>query len=73
MTAKTKIIPFPEPQTFPPAAFHRISQGGIAMEIKHTHPEYTTLEERRQALLDTKRLCAAVLLTQKEAASKRSA
>lgn len=43
------------------------------MEIKHTHPEYATLEERRQALLDTKKLCAAALLAQKEAASKQSA
>lgn len=73
MTAKTKIIPFPEPQTFPPAAAHRISQGGIVMNVKHTHPEYATPEDRRQALLDIKKLCAAVLLAQKEAASKQSA
>lgn len=43
------------------------------MDIKHTHPEYATPEDRRQALLDTKRLCTAVLLAQKEAASKQSA
>ena len=73
MIAKTKIIPFPEPQTFPPAASHKMSRGGIAMEIKHTHPEYATLEERQQALLSTKKLCTAVLLAQKEAASKQSA
>ena len=73
MTAKTKIIPFPEPQTFPPAAAHRMSRGGMFMDIKHTHPEYATPEDRRQALLDTKRLCTAVLLVRKEAASKQSA
>ena len=43
------------------------------MNIKHTHPEYATPEDRRQALLDTKRLCTAVLLARKEAASKQSA
>ncbi len=43
------------------------------MEIKHTHPEYATLEERQQALLDTKKLCTAVLLAQKDAASRQSA
>ena len=68
MTAKTKIISFPEPQTFPPAAAHR-----MFMDVKHTHPEYATPEDRRQALLDTKRLCTAVLLVRKEAASKQSA
>ena len=43
------------------------------MDIKHTHPEYATPEERRQALLDTKRLCISALLVRKEAASKQSA
>ena len=43
------------------------------MDIKHTHPEYATPEDRRQALLDTKRLCTTVLLAKKEAASKQSA
>lgn len=43
------------------------------MDIKHTHPEYATPEERRQALLDTKRLCISALLARKEAASKQSA
>lgn len=42
------------------------------MEVKHTHPEYVTPEDRRQALLDTKRLCTAVLLARKESASKQS-
>ena len=73
MTAKTKIIPVPEPQTFPPAASHRMSRGGMFMDIKHTHPEYATPEDRQQALLDTKRLCTTVLLTRKEAVSKQSA
>ena len=43
------------------------------MDIKHTHPEYATPEDRQQALLDTKRLCTTVLLTRKEAVSKQSA
>ena len=73
MTAKTKIIPFPEPQTFPPAAANRLSGGGFFMDFKHPHPVYATPEDRRQALLDTKRLCTAVLLARKEAASKQSA
>ena len=54
-------------------AKHGMSRGGMFMDIKHTHPEYATPEDRRQALLDTKRLCTAVLLARKEAASKRSA
>lgn len=45
----------------------------MIMNIKHTHPEYAAPEDRRQALLDTKRLCTAVLLAKKEAASKQSA
>ena len=73
MTVKTKIIPLPKPQTFPPTAAHRMSRGGMFMDIKHTHPEYATPEDRRQALLDTKRLCTTVLLARKEAASRQSA
>ena len=73
MTAKTKIIPFAEPQTFPPAASHRMSRGGMFMDIKHTHPEYATPEDRQQALLDTKRLCTTALRSAKEASGKQSA
>ncbi len=43
------------------------------MKIKHTHPVYGTPEERRQALLDAKQLCAAALLTRKETAARRNA
>lgn len=73
MTAKTKIIPFPEPQTFPPAASHKMIRGGILMKVKHTHPDYDTPEQRQQALLDAKRLCAAALQSRKEASAKQSA
>ena len=73
MTAKTKIIPFPEPQTFPPAAAHRMIQGGITMKVKHTHPAYDTPEQRRQAILDAKKICAAALRSPKETSDKQSA
>ena len=43
------------------------------MNVKHTHPEYATPEDRQQALLDTKRICTTVLLVKKETVSKQSA
>ena len=73
MTATTKIIHFPEPQTCPPAAAHRMIQGGITMKVKHTHPTYDTPEHRQQAILDIKKICAAALRSAKEASGKQSA
>lgn len=43
------------------------------MKVRHIHPDYDTPEQRRQALLDAKRLCAAALLNQKRAAGEQSA
>ena len=43
------------------------------MKIKHTHPEYATPEERRQALLDVKRTCTAMLPAQKKTANGQTA
>lgn len=43
------------------------------MKVKHTHPTYDTPEQRQQAILDAKKICAAVLRSAKEASGKQSA
>lgn len=43
------------------------------MKVKHTHPTYDTPEQRQQAILDAKKICAAALRSAKEASDKQSA
>lgn len=45
-------------------------KGGDIMKIIHTHPSYSTPEQRRQALLEMKQLCTALLQAQKQAAAQ---
>ena len=51
-------IPFP---AYPAGSGHSLNRGGSAMEIKHTHPQYTTEEQRMDKLQETRNLCLAAI------------
>lgn len=53
-----KTIPFP---AYPAESGHSLNRGGSAMEIKHTHPKYTTDEQRKEKLKDTRAVCLAAI------------
>lgn len=50
---------------FPAPVPHRLSAGGGAVEIKHTHPEHGSEQERLERLQDIRRTCAALVLRQR--------
>lgn len=51
---------------------HSLSQGGMTMKIKHTHPEYADEAERMERLQELKKMCISRLaVAQKDA--KRTA
>ena len=60
---------------FPTLASHRLETGGICpMEIKHTHPESKSADERAAQLKDVRRVCIALIAAQqKKAVGKESA
>jgi len=43
------------------SAVHRVASGGMNMEIKHTHPEYETPQQREEALRDAKQACISLI------------
>ncbi len=47
--------------------------GGACMKITHTHPDYSTPDQRRQALQEIKQLCTAILQSQKQASAAQDA
>ena len=51
----------PKTVVFPTAAQHSFDQGGQAMDIKHTHPQYPDEEQRIAALRDAQRLCLSLI------------
>ena len=58
------IIPFPLlPDACSPSCNHSFVKGGMAMTVKHTHPEITD-EERLDRLKDIKKLCLKQLQTE---------
>lgn len=40
---------------------HRFVRGGMNMEIRHTHPEYETEEQRQAALKDMRQACLCAI------------
>lgn len=40
---------------------HRLSSGGLPMEIKHIHPTYENAEERLEHLQELQKICAVML------------
>ena len=55
MQKKSKVINFPVASSFD-ANNHSLSQGGMTMKIKHTHPEYADEAERLERLQELKKV-----------------
>ncbi len=53
-----KTIQFP---AYPAGSGHSLNRGGSAMEIKHTHPQYITDDQRMEKLKDTRAVCLAAI------------
>ena len=53
-----KAINFP---AYPAVSGHSLNRGGSAMEIKHTHPQYTTEAQRLDKLKETRVVCLAAV------------
>ncbi len=54
------VVVFPNPMP------HRLDTGGVnAMEIRQTHPEHATEEERMERLASVRQTCAALIRTQR--------
>ena len=62
---KNNVIEFPENAVFFCGEGHRVSQEDIAMKVKHKHPKYTNEEERKNKLLELKRICAFQVAAQR--------
>lgn len=43
------------------------------MKVKHTHPQYQSPEQRRQALMEANRSCAALVSALRDASRRKSA
>ena len=54
---------------FPASALHRLGTGGGGVEIKHTHPEHGSEQERLEHLRDIRRTCAALVSRQRAKAA----
>lgn len=62
MTAENRIV------AFPAHGFHSLDAGGnCSMEIKHSHPQNKSAEERTAQLKDVHRTCIALIMAQKNA------
>ncbi len=57
---KNNVVSFPE-AACSVLLGHRLSPGGLPMEIKHVHPEYQTVQERLDRLQELKKACMAKL------------
>ena len=53
-----KTIQFP---AYPAGSGHSLNRGGSAMEIKHTHPLYSSDEQRSDKLKETVAVCLAAV------------
>lgn len=53
-----KTIQFP---AYPAGSGHSLNRGGSAMEIKHTHPQYTSEDQRTDKLQETRAVCLAAI------------
>lgn len=65
MQKKSKVINFPGTSSFDENN-HRLSQGGMPMKIKHTHPEYADEAERLERLKELKKVCLSKLAAAKK-------
>lgn len=54
-----QVISFP--RALSANGIHSFVPGGIAMEVKHTHPEYKSDAERQVRLKELKKLCTMKL------------
>lgn len=71
MEQKGTVIHFPGASSFP-EEYHSLPQGGTAMKVKHTHPEYANEAERLERLRALKQTCLAELAAVRKA-DKRTA
>ena len=69
MQKKSKVIDFPVASSFD-ANNHSLSQGGMTMKIKHTHPEYADEAERLERLQELKKVCLSKLAVAKKDAKR---
>lgn len=56
MKEKSNVVMF-RPLAFSDVSSHKVITGGEAMEIKHTHPDYTDENERMLRLKELSQLC----------------
>lgn len=52
---------FPTHPEFMGMDMHTLSQGGMLMKVKHTHPNYESQETRLEQLKDTQKSCMALI------------
>lgn len=52
---------------------HRLLQGGMNMEVKHTHPQYDDPQTRQQQMKDAYAACMAKLRALRSAQSEKTA
>ena len=58
---KTKVLTFPSNNACFPSDTHRLSQGGMSMNVTHQHPTYANEKERLEQLQALKRSCSLTL------------
>ena len=56
---------------FPVIPPHKNDAGGGAVEIKHTHPEHGSEQERLERLREIHHTCAALVTRQRDKAARR--
>lgn len=55
---KNNIIPFPTAPEFFPDSGHKLSRGGMVVQVKHQHPIYSSEKERAERLKELKKACS---------------
>lgn len=63
MDPLAEALPSPHLLTFLQPIPHRLSQGGMPVEVNHQHPSYTNEAARLARLQELKKACAAKLQT----------
>ena len=66
-------IPFPASSSGSPYPAHRLWQGGMNMEVKHTHPQYEDRQARQQQMKDAYAACMAKLRALRAAQREKTA
>lgn len=66
-------IPFPASQACSPSPVHRLRQGGMNMEVKHTYPQYEDPQARQQQMKDVYAACMAKLRALRAAQREKTA